>query len=314
MRLRRPRVTGRSAAGLACWVAGASCIIPDRDIVVRTERPNNGAVRILERPPLDASMDSICNAGEPMDDGEKLARRGGDVAFCPPIVRWTRPSGLLRGPFCVCPDGLRDARALDAASFAIYAEDADREGGEPVDALFGAWLLDVRRSGDPLEASRHYLDLWNPEEPAFIIPAANRRVEEGELRHIEVDPEGGIDRTAPSEARDPPVVHEFQMRGNKQVIGRDGTPREVIDLCNLPPALGSSTFMVGLHDLQFLVTDRPFFEEVLPALDPAHPPSKRLRIGVPDLAAGATYDYVSYVFECLDATLEPSRCECVEGG
>ena len=77
-----------------------------------------------------------------------------------------------------------------------------------------------------------------------------------------------------------------------------------IDLCN---DNNGGPLSPGLHNLQFLVTDRPFFRAAREGSDHG-----RLQCGVPDVAAGATYAVTNYVFECIDSTLEANkdRCTC----
>ena len=84
----------------------------------------------------------------------------------------------------------------------------------------------------------------------------------------------------------------------------DDASSDRVDLCN---DNNGSSAGVGLHTVQFMVTDRPFFRVVGEEVE-------RQQCGVPDIAAGATYAVVNYVFECIDGTSEETadRCDCQE--
>jgi hypothetical protein len=77
---------------------------------------------------------------------------------------------------------------------------------------------------------------------------------------------------------------------------------------------------VGLHNLQFMVTDRPFFKPPRRDADGEILRDERGKIsygpeqcGVPDLAGGATYAVTNYVFECGDASEgSDDDCDCAE--
>ena len=72
-----------------------------------------------------------------------------------------------------------------------------------------------------------------------------------------------------------------------------------IDLCNgagLPLSL-------GYHTLRVIVSDAPWF-------NPTEDEQTR-EIGVPDLANGATYDTLEYVFHCDDKS-DPENKHCVD--
>lgn len=256
----------------------SSCIVPDRDIRIDPGLDNEGAVRIVQRAPRVPDMDEFCNAEKP--DSYELAN-------CPEVRR-TQPSGLLRardgGSFCVCPGG--DKRALD--SFEIYAEDGDVEGDRAQDTIYGVALLDLDNSTMNPEYDVGYQNYW-----AAGLPG--ERISVGE--NVEDN------RTQPPIGRESTQLSVFPLD--------DGTGR--IDLCNND---NGGQLLPGLHDLRFMVTDRPFFRprrldlDGDPAVDANGDPLYLGPVfGMPDLAAGATYAVIDYVFECKDAALDAPNCE-----
>lgn len=279
-------MSARARCVLLAASLGAGCIVPDRDINVDPGGENVGAVRIVQRAPQLPEMDEICN--NPVADER-------DPAYCPQ-VQASRPSGLLRsddGDFCLCPGG--DARALPA--FDVYAEDDDRDGDDPADTLYGVALLDPDPAASEPNAAVAYARHFEP-------GAAGALVELG------AGLAGDATELPPGRAA-LPVLWRFTLdTGNG-----DGR----IDLCND----AGRTLAAGLHDLQFMVTDRPFFRPQLlgPGGEPAvdvhgRPIYGATQFGVPDLAAGATYATIDFVFECRDPAESDASCDClpVEGG
>jgi hypothetical protein len=265
-----------NARSLAWLVLASACIIPDRDITFEGGPGNPNAVRILERPPVTQQMFDICNA-----DPQKMPNVV-DLTFCPPVRR-SLPSGLVEssdgGPFCICPDGSNDQRAIEA--FTIYAEDGDVVGDSARDVLYGVFLLDPDPSAD--EPNTAYYDYW----------AFEKEGDEVSPLHVEdVDPVAG--RTAPGQARDVPPQWAFHID--------DGTGS--VDLCNGD----DGPISPGLHNLQFMVTDREWF--AAPHL--AVPGTSSPQPGVPDTANGASYAVTNYVFECVEALddTHPRSDEC----
>jgi hypothetical protein len=79
-----------------------------------------------------------------------------------------------------------------------------------------------------------------------------------------------------------------------------------IDLCNDVKAI-DKPLPRGFHTLRLIVTDRPWFTDE----------DGKPKPGVPDLASGATYDTLTYIFHCDDKTnKEDEHCldECVPQG
>jgi hypothetical protein len=247
-----------------------ACIIPDRDIQVDPGLDNQSAVRIVERAPRVPEMDDHCN----VEDIRKA-----ELEYCPE-VRSDLPSGLL-GEFCICPAGPRsDRRAIP--NFIIYAEDGDRERDRPKDTLYGVALLDPGLEDSAPHNARAYENYWT----------AGRKGETVEVGE-DPEPEPGEhkDRTAAPVGRRVLDLWRFPFGNSEEPL------QYHVDLCN---DNSGAPLTPGLHDLRFMVTDRPFFR---PEVDPPQHPAAYDpdQFGVPDLAAGATYAVIDYVFECIDA-------------
>ncbi len=80
-------------------------------------------------------------------------------------------------------------------------------------------------------------------------------------------------------------------------IGGEGT----VDLCN---RANDTPLKRGYHELRIMVTDRPWFK--------ADPEDVEGQAGVPDIASGATFDTISYIFRCDDKTDEHCQTECAK--
>lgn len=77
-------------------------------------------------------------------------------------------------------------------------------------------------------------------------------------------------------------------------LGGDGT----IDLCN---RANDTPLKAGFHELRIIVTDRPWFRP--------DPDDVEGQAGVPDIANGATFDTISYIFHCDDKTVDHCKME-----
>jgi hypothetical protein len=256
-------VSRRAALSLAL-VAVGGCIVPDRDIRIDPGIDNEGAVRIVERAPQLDEMDDICNV-DPIEDA--------DLRYCPEVPTASVSSGLVSPPFgefCVCPAGSRDNHA--AKNLRIFAEDSDPNGDTP-DTLYGVALLDLDIRDEPPDAVA-YTQYWSPGLPGERID-----VEDGDVGNRVAGPVG--------RRRGELTLFEFDD-GNA-----DGSIDLEIDLCNDEDG---DKLSPGMHNLRFMVTDRPWFRPPKAFVDVLGNP----QFGVPDLAAGATYATIDYVFECVD--------------
>ncbi len=253
-------------------LAAAACIIPDKEIVIEGEFANRGAIRIVEPLPVSGDADLACD----------LASK--DVTACPQVPSaGLIPSGVIGAPLCVCPEGSADDQAL--GEIRIYAEDPDRDqDGNPKDDLFAALLLDFDAFSDLPQDAVAYRNYLQPDRPGELVASAEY--------------ENSLGRPSPR-------LRFFRIVG----------PSGVVDLCNDNEG---DKLAPGPHTLKLIATDRPWFtpvkrdEEGKPVVDPAtgEPILLPQEIGTPDLAAGATYDTISWVFVCGDD--ESCNCSPVE--
>lgn len=259
-----------------------ACIIPDRGIRAESDDANPGAVRIVESIPVVRDLLDPCEA--PRADPTY------DPRGCPQVPT-ALPQGLIRGgPFCACPAG--DDNVLP--EFVLYAEDPDRRRDAPADTLYAVALLDL----DPgTDAPQNYVAY-----PEHLTPG-------GSGEYVPPFPLPELEEPlATSVGREKNGLWKFRF-------GKDGGGG--VDLCNDD---NGQTLAVGLHNLQIMVTDRPFFRpqrldaDGEPVLDASgHPVLLPTQYGMPDLAVGATWAVANYVFECQDPTVQRS-CTCTEEG
>lgn len=201
------------------------------------------------------------------------------LSGCPQIPD-TLPSGLIRPelPLCVCPPDWFNR----AGGFEIFVEDPDIDAqGDPKDELYGALLLDMPPDAEDPRDHLAYTSRLPPEAPAQRFRAL-------EVQTIE---------------RPDPHLKYWSL-------GDGGA----VDLCN---DNDGSAVEPGLHELRIIVTDRPWYRPIMvdatgePVRDEDgdlvyHDPV----IGMPDLAAGATYDTTTYVLQCFDSAAPPPGIEC----
>lgn len=74
-----------------------------------------------------------------------------------------------------------------------------------------------------------------------------------------------------------------------------------IDLCN---RANDTPLRRGYHELRIMVTDRPWFK--------VNPEDVEGQPGVPDIASGATFDTISYIFRCDDKTDPHCLTDCIK--
>lgn len=273
--------------GLVVALGLGGCIIPDRGIRAESDDDNPGAVRIVESIPIVQEWLDRCDPDLEEDF---------DPTGCPQVPASVLPQGLVPGgPYCACPD--RDSRTVP--EFLLYAEDPDLRRDEAADTLRAVALLDL----DPLTEAPHNFVAY----PEHFVPGGVGEY----IQDVSTLQNVGVIR--PSTGRNHNGLWRFRF-------GKDGG--EGVDLCN---DNAGETLPVGLHNLQIMVTDRPFFRPVRldaegePVTSPdGRPVLLPSQFGMPDLAAGATWAVANYVFEChdpddVDDPLSAS-CACVEEG
>lgn len=200
-----------------------------------------------------------------------------------PQVPVSLPSGLIRpsSPLCVCLENEGDFTL--GGGFDIFVEDPDIDAeGDPKDEILGALFLDMPPDAEDPGDYLAYINRLPPELPA-------RRFRAIEVQTIE---------------RPDPHLKSW-------TLGEQGP----VDLCNEDDRVKADP---GIHELRLMVTDRPWYR---PLLYDASGEAVRDEdgelvydepvIGMPDLAAGATYDTTTYVFQCYDSSSTlPEGIEC----
>lgn len=249
-------VIGLAASGVFALGIGFACIIPDRDIQVRTTDFNIYPVRFVEGIPLTEEARCDCSATTcecPLPEFTGLP------AFLDP--------NLPGNQFCICSENKVDLGRSPGAF--LYVEDQDELDGEPADLLYAAALLD-----------------WSP---TLQVPAVDYVAYRDYL-----DPSTPLNLSYSSYEnlvikRPPPYVRSIQLQLD-----------DAFDLCNG----AGRTLVPGFHTVSFIVTDREWSKRIT---DEGMEVSND---GVPDIAAGATYDIQTHVFQCL-AEGDPN-CDCME--
>ena len=174
--------------------------------------------------------------------------------------------------FCSCEiDSEEDSIKLPAVT--LYVEDRANDVNKGLDDIFAALMLDLRPDEEDPSRKVLYQSYVNPNVALKATTA------------IEYEP-----------PRRPDTGRELRQLN----LGLPSDDRaDQIDLCNgagLPLSL-------GYHTLRVIVSDAPWF-------NPTDDEQDR-QIGVPDLANGATYDTLEYVFHCDDKS-DPDNKHCVD--
>lgn len=263
MNLRRSRAVLKFLSLVTVSSAcSAACIIPDREIEVEDARfSNKFAVRLLE-PTLLSNEATDAAEDEcdkkPLSQNEECPQPGFPEETLPHFL--DDKSTVRDYNFCACSRGEVDINAL--SQFTLYVEDQDEKPRSrvPKDFIYAALLLDL----DPADPKPHnwvaYRDYLDPDEPL----------------NLSENPLSPILRRNP---------HLRQLTLGGKVEGGENT----IDLCN---GAGGEPLDGRYHTLKVMVTDRPWFKHT------SESGQELTQAGVPDLAAGATYDSITYVFHC----------------
>ena len=264
----------------------AACVLADKDINFEDAAiANRNPVRLVEAPMLSSAAEESCAPDEDWDELED------EDAYCtcpqphrdprdvlphflnPDYQREDDDELITPFVFCSCEEeGKRDSNTLITT---LYVEDQDEEprSRDPKDSIYAALLLDMpQRAVHP----DNYLDYERYVDPG-------RALENSGTPYL------------PRKRRDP-QLRELVL--GPSVAGDDQTG---IDLCNG----GSRVLAPGFHSLTVMVTDRPWFRPADGGIGSAH-------AGVPDLANGATFDTITYVFYCGSVTADGDRNNCAE--
>ncbi len=259
------------AGVVASAVVVTACILPHRIQATDENRSNRHPVRIVDAMLLPPEADDACIA-KSMDLDECPQPGQSPETVLPKLLD---PNKNVDYEFCSCPEGQRDSRAQNA--FAVYIEDRDGADSLNYDILYAALLLDYDPSRPVTEDIVRYQSYIDPE--AEVPPPLSLADEQLPL------------------GRPDPLLRRLQL----------GNSATRVDLCN---ASGSGPLAPGLHTLTLMVTDKPWFTEELPFEDEdseTGPPTVETagiqevsHPGVPDLANGASFDTVTYTFNCFD--------------
>jgi hypothetical protein len=247
--------------GAAAVGVGLACIIPDRDIQVRTSDINLYPVHFVEGIPLAEEARCACSTTAcecPLPD----------PIFLPTFLD---PSDTAY-QFCICGENKYDSGRLPG--FSLFVEDQDEVDGEPSDLLYAAALLDwdptLLEPAFDYVAYRSYLDPRKALDPyyssyeSFVIKRPRPYV-----RSITLSDSNGFDLCNGAGRPVGPGFHTLSI----MVTDRMWFQRE--------------STSVGTGDTGGTSGDP--IETMPVTLE-----------GVPDIAGGATYDIQTFVFQCLE--------------
>ena len=173
--------------------------------------------------------------------------------------------------FRFCSCALGEVDNQPLPAIELFVEDQDQKDGQPEDSLFAVLLLDYDAGQNPTTRLA-YQRYLNPSEPLF----------------------SAVSDYSPTLRPDPQLRSIFIGDENAQ-----------FDLCNgnLAP------LTEGWHTFTVLVTDRPWFTaEVVPEGETE--PLSVQQLGVPDIAAGASFDTSEYAFFCESQADEDDPFDC----
>ncbi|PRP97106.1 hypothetical protein ENSA5_34890 [Enhygromyxa salina] len=220
--------------------------------------------------------------GIPIDEDARCACDP-ETCECPLPAFTALPTFLDPSDYelCICGENKIDAKQLPGVS--LYIEDQDEVDGEPADKIYAAALLD-----------------WDPTlgDAAFDYVAYRSYL----------DPRDPLDVSFSS--------YELEVLKRPRPYVRSLTLSDAngFDLCN-----GAGRPVApGFHTLSVMVTDRQWFQREATLVDSGDAttggdPLESMAVvleGVPNIAAGATYDIQTYVFQCLEETDE--KCGCAD--
>lgn len=174
--------------------------------------------------------------------------------------------------FCICDESKYDASQLPGVT--LYVEDQDEVDGEADDLVYAAALLDWDPTlGDPAVeyvAYRNYLDPNNSLDLLF-----------SSYENLVIK-------------RPRPYVRDISL-----------SDQNGFDLCNG----AGRPIAPGNHTLSIIVTDRQWFKREAMSADAGVESMAVVQDGVPDVAAGATFDVQTFVFRCLEEGDDNCGCD-----
>jgi hypothetical protein len=258
-------------------VSGAvlfGCVLPDRDIQIVDENiQNKHAVRFVEPTPL--SLEALDACEEELGNKTSLCQPGEPEDVLPhyldPTYRDPTNNDALIYNFCSCDLAAGEESNVELNAFTLYVEDRLDDKSPSPSKLYAAALLDPLPDSIYPQDSVRYRDYLDP------------------LRPLDLD-----DQLAYEPSKRPlPLLHALNFGYGER-----------IDLCN---RADNNPLKLGYHELRIIVTDRPWFQATPKALeDEAGIP----QAGVPDIAGGATFDTISYIFRCDDKTVPHCLTDC----
>lgn len=262
--------------GALILAASLSCVLPDRDInIVDEDIQNKHAVRIIEPTQLSATAKVACDAALKALQIPLVCQLGDPATSLPHFLdpAYKHPSDKgISYDFCSCPAGEKSSVKLN--TFTLYVEDRPDDLDQDVE-LFAAAQLDMLPGSIEPHLSVRYTQIIDPDD---TLPDETAELDYRPLK------------------RPKPQIRSL-------TFGLDGKT----DLCN---DANDTPLAPGFHTLRLIVTDRPWFQ---PAPNPDHPDvTPPDQPGVPDIAGGATFDTVSYVFHCDDPTAQHCQDACAK--
>lgn len=250
------------------------CILPDTIRGTDESRSNRHPVRIVEPMVLTPEAEAACDPEAGCPQPEPLPSRV--------LPKFLNPQ-LLDYQFCSCPEGQEDRLAQN--TFMVHIEDRDGDESGEYDTIYAALLLDYDPSKPVTEERIRYQSYVDPQSALPPpIPSYSPQNE---------DPLGRPD----------PLVRRLYF-------GNSTTP---FDFCN---ASGQGPLSAGYHTLTLLVTDRDWFKSMPFAADTGAEGDSDgsnyvvTQEGVPDLANGASFDTLTFVFYCHDHADENDGVSC----
>ncbi len=274
----------RPARSLPLGLLLTGCLLPDVDIQIVDEKvTNKHAIRFVEATPLTEEATLACIQAlstrampnptavcQPSDPDTVLPHFLDPTAVDPADAeKMTKPYN-----FCTCSRDKKDRFPLLTTT--LYAEDRRNDPKEDV-SMYAALQLDLNPADTEPQLSVAYTAYLDPSVPLGAPPNT-----------LEYKP--------PKRQNTNRELREIRL----------GLPDDPIDLCNG----NGQPLTPGFHTLRVIVTDAEWFVEVVKGDEDDDSDDREVsRWGVPDLANGATYDTLTYIFHCDSEPTADKHCE-----